>query len=173
MSGFSHAVVIVAVIALIAVRQLSAQRITDERRWWILPGLLLFISVRAADAPDPHHGSLSAILLGAGLLVGLVTGAGWGWTARLWCEADGSAWSRGTTATAFIWTAGLALCVLLAAAGLLLGIHQGMAPVMMTLALMLLARGGVLTWRSRGVQGAPGIATGAGSVLRPAWKDHV
>jgi hypothetical protein len=170
MSGLFHALIVIAVIAFAAVRQLSAQRIADDKRWWILPVILLFISVREADAPRPGHEALSAVILGAGFVVALVTGAGWGWTARLWRGTDSSVWSEGTRATVSVWATGLVLGASLAGAAVLLGIHQDVTSVMMTLALMLFARSGVLTWRAQGVRQSQGAAA-EGTPSRPVLKD--
>ena len=89
MSGLVDALLIIAVVVLVIVRQFRARRITDgqalvdrarrPRSSWrcASPGLL-----------DTHHRRrLSALLLGAELLVGLATGAGWAWTTRMWTEA--------------------------------------------------------------------------------------
>ncbi|MET8326871.1 hypothetical protein [Streptomyces sp. NPDC005181] len=65
--------------------------------------------MREPGLMDTHREALSVAVLGAELLVGLVTGAGWGWTARLWREPDGSLWSKGTEAAVFVWTGGLVL----------------------------------------------------------------
>ncbi|MFJ9679566.1 DUF1453 domain-containing protein [Streptomyces sp. NPDC101194] len=124
MSGPVNILVFVAVVVVVVIRQCSARRITDDKRWWILPGILLVMSLREPGLLDPRHSALSAAILGAELVVGLVTGAGWGWTSRLWREADGSLWSRGTKATVFVWTGGLALRAALYGAAALMGIHQ-------------------------------------------------
>ncbi|MER5893882.1 DUF1453 domain-containing protein [Streptomyces sp. NPDC001876] len=174
MSALFHVLLIAAVVALVVVRQFTAQRIGDDKRWWVLPGILLIISARNDGALDPHHEALSALILGAGIVVGLVTGAGWGWTARLWREPDGSVWSRGTKGTVQVWVGGLTIRAALAGAGVLLGIHQGPAALTMSLAAMLLARGGVLSVRAlrlRAQHGGPAD----GMPLRPAhaaWKGH-
>ncbi|MFD9423334.1 MULTISPECIES: DUF1453 domain-containing protein [unclassified Streptomyces] len=172
MSGLFNVLVIVAVIALVVVRQFSARRIAEDKRWWLLPGVLLVLSVREKGLTDPRHEVLSLVILGAGLLVGLVTGAGWGWTARLWREQDGTLWSRGTGATVFVWTGGVALRAALAGGALLLGIHQGTAALLAALAMTLFARGGVLTWRARQMRPSYGVAA-QGISAQSAWKDRV
>jgi hypothetical protein len=101
MSELFDVLVVGAVVAFVVVRQFSAQRVGDRRRWWVLPVILSVVALRSDGALDPRHETLSAAVLGAGFVVGLVTGAGWGWTTRLWQEADASFWSRGTRATLF------------------------------------------------------------------------
>lgn len=49
MSGLVNILVIGAVIAVVVVRQCSARQISDDRRWWILPGILLVLSLREPD----------------------------------------------------------------------------------------------------------------------------
>lgn len=75
MSGLVNALLIIAVVAVVVVRQCSARRISDDRRWWILPGILLVMSLREPGLMDVHHEALSVVVLGAELTVGLVTGA--------------------------------------------------------------------------------------------------
>ncbi|MGW5274779.1 DUF1453 domain-containing protein [Streptomyces sp. NPDC004044] len=172
MSGLVNALLIIAVVAFVVARQCLARRISDDRRWWILPGILLVMSLREPGLMDPHREALSLVVLGAELAVGLVTGAGWGWTSRLWREPDGSLWSKGTKATVFVWTGGLALRAALYGAAALMGIHQGSAALLTALAVTLLVRGGVLTWRARQVRPAYGGAAD-GLPSRPGWKDRV
>lgn len=78
MSGLVNVLVIVAVIAFVVVRQCSAQQISGDRRWWVLPGVLLVMALREPGLVDPRHEALSVVILGAELAVGLVTGAGFG-----------------------------------------------------------------------------------------------
>ncbi|MCX5428484.1 DUF1453 domain-containing protein [Streptomyces sp. NBC_00257] len=202
MSGLVNVLVIGAVIAVVVFRQCSAQQITDDRRWWVLPGILLVLWLREPGLVDPHHAALSAAVLGAEMVVGLVTGAGWAWTTRLWHEADGSLWSKGTKATAFVWTGGLALRAALYGVAALMGIHQGTAALLAALAVMLAARGGALMWRAGQMRPAYGDSmrgdfmhggsmhggsayggsahgesayggSGDRAMSRPAWKDRV
>ncbi|WP_405692007.1 DUF1453 domain-containing protein [Streptomyces sp. NBC_01185] len=161
MSELFNVLVTAAVVALVVVRQFSAQRVGDRGRWWVLPTVLFLVALRSDGALDPRHETLSAVVLGAGLVVGLFTGAGWGWTARLWQGPDESVWSRGTRATAFVWAGGIALRVSLAVAALLLGIHQGTAALLVSLAAMLFARGGVLAVRARGLREQYGVTAGS------------
>ncbi|MEL5956084.1 DUF1453 domain-containing protein [Streptomyces sp. CLV115] len=202
MSGLVNVLVIGAVIAVVVFRQCSAQQITDDRRWWVLPGILLVLSLREPGLVDPHHAALSAAVLGAEMVVGLVTGAGWAWTTRLWREADSSLWSKGTKATAFVLVGGLALRAALYGAAALMGIHQGTAALLAALAVTLAARGGALMWRAGQMRPAHGGSmrgdfmrgdsthggsayggsvhgespyggSGDGATSRSAWKDRV
>ncbi|MFJ8882046.1 DUF1453 domain-containing protein [Streptomyces sp. NPDC102402] len=160
MSELFDVLVIVAVVALVAARQFSAQRVGDRKRWWVLPVILSIVALRSDGVLDPRHETLSAAMLGAGLVLGLVTGAGWGWTARLWQESDESVWSRGTRATLFVWAGGIALRVALVLAAVVLGIHQGTSALLISLAAMLFARSGVLAVRARSVRERHDAAAG-------------
>ncbi|THA74734.1 DUF1453 family protein [Streptomyces sp. A0642] len=179
MSGPVNVLVIIAVIAVVVVRQCSAQRISGDRRWWVLPGVLLVMALREPGLMDPHHQALSVVVLGAELAVGLVTGAGWAWTTRLWHAEDGTLWSKGTKATVCVWTGGLVLRAALYGLGAALGIHQGGQALMAALAVTLLVRSGALALRVAGMartgpapaeDTSPGPAGGA--LVRP-MKDRV
>lgn len=172
MSGLVNVLVIVAVIALVVVRQCSARQISGDRRWWLLPGILLVMALREPGLVDRHHETLSVAVLGAELVVGLVTGAAWGWTARLWRAEDGSLWSRGTRATVYVWTGGLVLRVALYGVAAALGVHQGSSALMMALAVTLLVRSGVLVRRAAGIPASYGD-TADRAPFRQAWKDRV
>ncbi|MFJ5849407.1 DUF1453 domain-containing protein [Streptomyces sp. NPDC092903] len=172
MSGLFNVLVIVAVIALVVVRQCSARRVSGDRRWWVLPGILLVMALREPGLVDRHHETLSVVVLGTELLVALVTGAAWGWTARLWREEDGSLWSKGTRATVDVWTGGLVLRAALYGAAAALGIHQGSSALMAALAVTLLVRGGVLARRVEEIPASYGD-TADRAPFRQAWKDRV
>lgn len=171
MSGL-NVLVIVAVIALVVVRQCSARQISGDRRWWVLPGVLLVMALREPGLVDPHQETLSVVVLGAELVVGLVTGAAWGWTARLWRAEDGSLWSKGTKATVYVWTGGLVLRVALYGVAAALGVHQGSPAQMMALAATLLLRSGVLALRASEIPASYG-GPADGAPFRQAWKDRV
>ncbi|MGW6205837.1 DUF1453 domain-containing protein [Streptomyces sp. NPDC055089] len=172
MPGLVNVLVIVAVIALVVVRQCSEQRISGDRRWWVLPGVLLVMALREPGLVDPHHEALSVVVLGSELAVGLVTGAGWAWTTRLRRAEDGSLWGKGTRATAYVWCAGLTLRAGLYGLAAALGIHQGAPALMAALAVTLLVRGGILARRAAEIpESCRGSAEGMS--FRPTWKDRV
>ncbi|MGW5772534.1 DUF1453 domain-containing protein [Streptomyces longwoodensis] len=164
MSGLVDALVIVAVAALVIARQMRAVRVDADRRWWLLPGILVVVALREPGLLDAHHHATSAVLLATELLVGLAIGAGWAWTTRLWTEPDGTVWSKSTKASAGVWLVGIAVRVGLFALGTALGVHQGSAALMIALAATLLVRSGVLVQRARWTQGPAGS---------PAYGDEV
>ncbi|MFD9322635.1 DUF1453 domain-containing protein [Streptomyces sp. NPDC060053] len=174
MSGLVNALVIVAVAALVIVRQFRASRIDTDRRWWLLPGILAVIALREPDLLDARHHAQSALLLGAELLVALAMGAAWAWTTRIWVEPDGSVWSKGTRASVGVWGAGIGLRVGLFGVGALLGLHQDSAALMLGLAATLLVRSGILIWRAQSRNRTPVHASAYGDhVPRSPWKERV
>ncbi|MEU1470891.1 DUF1453 domain-containing protein [Streptomyces sp. NPDC005761] len=172
MPGPVNVLVIVVVIALVVVRQCSAQQIPGDRRWWVLPGLLLVMALREPGLVDPRHAALSVVVLGAELVVGLVTGAGWAWTTRLWRTEDGTLWGKGTRATACVWCAGLILRAGLYGLAAAMGIHQGGPSLMTALAATLLVRSAVLTRRASEIP-EPSSGPVEGTACRPVWKERV
>ncbi|GAA3875286.1 hypothetical protein GCM10023084_30360 [Streptomyces lacrimifluminis] len=89
MPGLADALLIVAVVILVVVRQFRTRRMDADRRWWAVPAILTVVALREPGPVDIHHREESIILLAVELLIGLVTGAGWAWTTRVWAEADG------------------------------------------------------------------------------------
>ncbi|MGQ4431089.1 DUF1453 domain-containing protein [Streptomyces sp. SAS_260] len=174
MSGLVNALVIVAVVAVVIVRQFRARQIGTDRRWWLLPVILGVVALREPGLLDAHHHTTSAILLGAELVIGLATGAGWAWTTRVWAESDGSVWSKSTRASGGVWAVGIALRVGLMALGAAVGVHQDSSALMLGLAATLLVRSGVLTWRAQSFTGTAGSAPAYGfGMARPARKERV
>ncbi|MFF7333723.1 DUF1453 domain-containing protein [Streptomyces sp. NPDC008150] len=164
----------VAVVALLLVRQFRARRLGTDRRWWLLPAVLGGAALTGSGLLDGRHRATSAVLLGAELLVAVALGLGWAATTRVWAEADGSVWSRGTGASAAVWGVGIALRVGLYALGSALGVRQDSSAVLLALAVTLLVRAGVLTWRSSTLAPARGAArTYGGPVVPPRWKERV
>ncbi|MFI8433886.1 DUF1453 domain-containing protein [Streptomyces sp. NPDC079020] len=172
MSGLFNVLVIVAVITPVVVRPFPARRVAGDRRWWLLPGVLLVLVAREDGPTDPHHEALSIAVLVSGLLAGPVTGAGRGWTARLRSERDGTLGSAGTRATVFVWSGAVAPRAAPAGAAVLTGIRRGRAAVMAVLSAMLFARGGTLVRWARPMSLPYGVAA-AGISAQPAWKDRV
>ena len=174
MSGLTNVLVIIAVVVLVVARQFKAQQITTDKRWWVVPAVLVLMAVRKPDLLDSHHQALSATLIGLELLVGLAIGAGWAWTSRMWTAQDGTVWSKSTKASGAVWAVGVAIRAGLYAAGAAFGIRQGSAALMLALAATLLVRSGVLVWRAQSVRPAPqGAGAYGDDVPVPSWKDRV
>ncbi|CAM5643645.1 CcdC protein domain-containing protein [Streptomyces fumanus] len=182
MPGLADALVIVAVAGLVIARQFRPSRMNAERRWWIVSAVLGIAALRDPGILGPQHHAAAMGLLATALLLGLVIGAGLAWTTRIWTEADGTVWSRGSKATVAVWIVGIGVRVVLFALGSVLGVHQDASAALLALAGTLLVRSGVLAWRARtsiavaapvtGPVGAPVTAYGD-AMARPAWKEPV
>lgn len=174
MSGLVNALLIVAVVVLVIVRQSRAQVISTDRRWWLVPVVLAVLALREPGTLDVHHRTASVLLLAVELLIGLVTGAGWAWTSRMWREPDGTVWSRGTKASVAVWVLGITLRAGLFGLGVLLGVHQDSSALLLALAGTLLVRSGILLWRAQSVPTAAAPATAYGDAMPwPAGKERV
>ncbi|WP_432143934.1 DUF1453 domain-containing protein [Streptomyces sp. bgisy084] len=153
MSGLLNIVVITAAVALVFVRQFTTHRITSESKtWWLIPVVLAVMAVRQSGFLDPAHHMASAVLLGLEILIGLACGVGWARTTRIWTDADGVVWTKGGWAAAGVWLCGLVLRLGLLGIAAAMGVHQGSAVAMLSVAAMLLARGGATLWRAQTVQ---------------------
>ncbi|MGW2720321.1 DUF1453 domain-containing protein [Streptomyces sp. NPDC001492] len=174
MSGLVNALAIAAVVVLVVVRQFRAQQIGTGRRWWLLPVILAVVALREPGILDAHHRTESVVLLGAELLIGLATGAGWAWTTRIWADPDGTVWSKSTKASVTVWIVGIALRVGLFALGAVFGVHQDSSALLVALAATLLVRSGILVWRAQSVAPADGGGSAYGDfMVRPARKECV
>ncbi|MER5780718.1 DUF1453 domain-containing protein [Streptomyces mobaraensis] len=161
MSGLIDAGVIAAVVVLVVVRQFKPQKVVSgERKWWIAPVALVVVAAREPGMVDAGHRVASVGLLAAGVLVGLTTGAAWAWTTRIWTDETGAVWARGTKAAVGIWAGGLVLRLGLSGIGALIGVHQGTAATLVTVAAMLLARTGIVVLRARRPLPAYGVVAG-------------
>ncbi|MEU6220337.1 DUF1453 domain-containing protein [Streptomyces sp. NPDC047022] len=161
MPGPVNALVIVAVVALVLARQFRTRRVDTDKRWWIVPVVMIVVALRKPGVLDAQHHTASALLLGAELLIGVAMGAGWAWTTRIWAEPDGAVWSKSTKANVAVWGIGIALRVGLLALGAGLGVHQDSSALLLALAVTLLVRSGVLVQRARALP----------STVRPAYGD--
>ncbi|MER7028612.1 MULTISPECIES: DUF1453 domain-containing protein [Streptomyces] len=150
MSGLLNTAVIVVVVAYVFIRQFSARPLRPNgRNVWLVPVILGVMALREPHFLDASHPVASAVLLAAGVLLGLVSGAGWAWTTRMWTDADGTVWTKGGRRTAAVWLCGMVLRLGLGAAGYGWGVHQGTGAMMLSVAAMLLSRSGVTLWRVR------------------------
>ncbi|MEU5599396.1 DUF1453 domain-containing protein [Streptomyces sp. NPDC020298] len=174
MPGLVNALLIVAVVVLVIVRQFRAQAVSTDRRWWLVPVVLAVLALREPGTLDVHHRTVSVLLLAAELLIGLAMGAGWAWTSRMWREPDGVVWSKSTTASVAVWVLGIALRAGLFGLGVLLGVHQDSSALLLALAATLLVRSGILLWRAQSLPAVVAAATAYGDAMpRPAWKERV
>jgi|EndMetStandDraft_5_1072996.scaffolds.fasta_scaffold134391_2 hypothetical protein len=170
MSGLVNALAIAAVVVLVVVRQFRVQQIGAGRRWWLVPVVLAVIALREPGIVDAHHRTESVVLLGAELLIGLATGAGWAWTTRIWAEPDGTVWSKSTKASVTVWIVGIALRVGLFGLGTAIGVHQDSSALLLALAGTLLVRSGILLWRAQSMAPTAGTTSAYGDST--AWSER-
>lgn len=169
MSGPMEILLVGAAAVLVIGRLFRANQV-GQGRWWLLPVVLGFLAFSKHDLVDPHHEGSSVALLVLELVIGLLIGAGWAWTSRVWTESDGTVWSKGTKAAAAVWAGGILVRVALYGVGSALDIRQGSAALMLGLAATFLARGGVLLHRAGLLRSTYGVnATAEGP---SAWKDR-
>ncbi|MGW2743683.1 DUF1453 domain-containing protein [Streptomyces sp. NPDC001450] len=173
MSGLVNVLMIVAVVAVVLVRQFRARAIDTDRRWWLLPVILAVVALREPGILDAHHRAESAVLLAVEVLIGLATGAGWAWTTRIWTASDGVVWSKSTKASVMVWLVGIALRVGVFVLGSAFGVHQDSSALMLGLAGTLLVRAGVLAWRAQSLGSTSRPAPAYGDEMRSAWKERV
>ncbi|MFF7971227.1 DUF1453 domain-containing protein [Streptomyces sp. NPDC007905] len=173
MSGLVNALVIVAVVAVVIVRQFRARALDTDRRWWLLPVILMVVALREPGILDAHHRTESVVLLAVEVLIGLATGAGWAWTTRVWTAPDGVVWTKSTKASVAVWLVGIALRAGVFALGVVSGVHQDSSALMVGLAGTLLVRGGILTWRAQSLGSGSRTAPAYGDDMRSAWKERV
>ncbi|MDH6136057.1 hypothetical protein P3T37_005476 [Kitasatospora sp. MAA4] len=157
MSGLVNIVVIVAVVALVVRRQFRAQKFDTERRFWVLPVVLGGLALRDPHLIDPNHKAAAIALLFASVVLVMAMGTVWGWTVRLWREADGSLWVKGTAATLAAWAGMIVLRFGLYGIGSAMHVHQSTNALLLTVGVLLLIRGVVVNWRARSVDALPGL----------------
>ncbi|MEU2420666.1 DUF1453 domain-containing protein [Streptomyces sp. NPDC007851] len=177
MSGLVNALLIVAVVGVVILRQFRARPVNTGRRWWLVPVILAVVALREPGILDARHRTESALLLGVELLVGLGMGAAWAWTTRIWTEPDGVVWTRSTKAGAMVWVGGLLLRAGLFALGAALGVRQDSSALMLGLAVVLGVRSGILVWRAQSLPGAPSTDRPARAygddMARATWREGV
>ncbi|MET7730806.1 DUF1453 domain-containing protein [Streptomyces sp. NPDC005402] len=174
MSGLVDALLIVLAVVVVIARQFRPSRIAPGRRWWLLPAVLAVVALREPGLVDAHHRLASVTLLTAELLTGLVIGAGWAWTSRIWTEPDGAVWSRSTKASGAVWAVGITLRIGLFALGAAIGVHQNSSALLLALAVTLLVRSGFLVRRAHSLRPAAAPAPAYGEpMVRSTGKERV
>jgi hypothetical protein len=146
----------IAVAVLVIARQFSTRKYAgpgaDTRKMLVLPVVLVVLAVSEKGLVDQSHQAASVGLLIAGVLVEAALACAWGFTTRVWRDADGSVWGKGTPAAIGIWVVMVAARVGLYALGAAMGVHSGTGAVLISLAALLLVRNGVVMWRARALE---------------------
>ncbi|WP_377269057.1 DUF1453 domain-containing protein [Peterkaempfera sp. SMS 1(5)a] len=149
MSGSVTDVLIpLAAVVLVLVRQFRARRVGDDRKIWLIPLVLAVLAFRDPHLIDPAHRAAALLLLGAELLVAAGSGCAWAWTTRIWRDADGSVWAKGTWVSFAAWIGMVVVRIGLFGLGSALGVHQSSNGLLLSVAAMLLVRGAVVAWRA-------------------------
>jgi heme/copper-type cytochrome/quinol oxidase subunit 2 len=154
MSGLINVLLILALVALVLLRQARPRRVPEGPRRLLLPVVALLLVAHEwagsdlSGLVDPHHQVASTLLLATQLVIGLGTGVAWGMTTRVWQDESGTVWSRNTRVTAAVWAGSIALRVALALVGAAMGLQQGVWAVVLALGVALVVRGGVIAWRA-------------------------
>ncbi|AUY49584.1 DUF1453 family protein [Streptomyces sp. CB01881] len=154
MTGLVNILVVIAVMALVIGRQMQARRLETERRFWLLPLILVVVALRDPQMIDRAHQGAAVALLAVSLLLVLAMGSVWGWTIQLWQDEDGAVWARGTQATAAAWAGMLAIRLGLFGVGAALHVRQSGSALLLGLAVLLLVRTLVVNWRARHLEPA-------------------
>ncbi|MEV6972793.1 DUF1453 domain-containing protein [Kitasatospora sp. NPDC093806] len=152
MSALVNVVLVVLVMAVVLRRQMRAQRMDGDRRFWVLPLVLGAIALRDPELIDRQDTGWSVCLLAVGLVAVLAMGSVWGWTVRIWREADGALWAKGTKATLAAWGGMIAIRIGLYETGVALHLHQSTSTLLLGLAVLLLTRWLVVNWRARALE---------------------
>ncbi|WP_328954878.1 DUF1453 domain-containing protein [Kitasatospora purpeofusca] len=143
------AALVVVVMVLVLRRQMRPRRLDTDRRFWLLPLVLGAVALKDPQLIDRRDTAWSVVLLGCGMLAVLAAGSVWGWTVRLWREADGALWSQGTRATLAAWGGMIAIRFGLFGLGAAMHLRQSSSALLLSLAVLLLVRSLVVHWRAR------------------------
>ncbi|WP_327074256.1 DUF1453 domain-containing protein [Kitasatospora purpeofusca] len=143
------AALVVVVMVLVLRRQMRPRLLDTDRRFWLLPLVLAVVALRDPQLIDRRDTVWSVVLLGCGTVAVLAAGSVWGWTVRLWRDADGALWSWGTRATLAAWGGTVAVRAGLFGLGAALHLRQSSSALLLSLAVLLLVRSLVVHWRAR------------------------
>ena len=162
MNSTANIALAVVVVVLVVARQFKARKVSaDGPRMLILPAVLAFLALKEGHLVDPAHKDAAVALLVVSIVVEVGMGFAWGFTTRIWRDASGTAWFKGTAATGFAWVGMIAVRVLLYVVAGAMGIATGEGAILLGLAAVLLVRKAVVTWRAREVAPSYGV-TAAG-----------
>lgn len=150
MNSTANVALAVVVVVYIVARQFRARQVNgDTRRMLVIPAVLAVVALRQPDLLDHAHRTTSAALLIIGVLLEVAMGFAWGFTTRIWRDASGTVWAKGTAATAFAWVGMIIARLGLYAVGRAMGVSAGEGALLLSLAAVLLVRTAVVTWRAR------------------------
>ncbi|MHA6763258.1 DUF1453 domain-containing protein [Streptacidiphilus sp. PAMC 29251] len=159
MNSTANVALVVVVVVYVVARQFKARRVSEDgRKMLIVPALLAVLAFKNGNLVDPAHKDAAAALLVVSIVLEVGMGFAWGFTTRIWRDASGAVWYKGTKATGFAWTGMILVRVLLYVVAGGLGIATGQGALLLSLAAVLLVRKAVVTWRAREVGPSYGVA---------------
>jgi hypothetical protein len=148
----------VVVVIYIVARQFRPRKVNgDTRRMLVIPAVLAFLALREPNLLDHAHRTTSAALLVIGVVLEVGMGFAWGFTTRIWRDASGAVWAKGTMATGFAWIGMIIARGALYAVGSAMGVATGEGALLLSLAAVLLVRTAVVTWRARELTPSYGV----------------
>jgi hypothetical protein len=148
----------VVVVVFVVARQFRARQITsDSRRMLVIPAILAVLAFNDHGLVDHAHRSASVALLVVSILLEVAMGFAWGFTTRVWRDASGAVWAKGTAATGFAWVGMIVARIALYAIGSAMGVAQGQGVLLLSLAAVLLVRTAVVSWRAREMEPSYGV----------------
>ena len=158
MGSTANVALAVVVVVFVVARQFRARQITgDSRRMLVVPAVLAVLAVRDHNLIDHAHRSSSVALLVVSILLEVAMGFAWGFTTRVWRDASGTVWAKGTLATGFAWGGMIIARIALYAIGSAMGVAQGEGVLLLSLAAVLLVRTAVVSWRARDMEPSYGV----------------
>ncbi|WP_042393899.1 DUF1453 family protein [Streptacidiphilus carbonis] len=158
MQSASDIALAVVVVILVVARQFRARQITgDSRRMLVVPAVLAVLAFRDHNLIDHAHRSASVALLVVSILLEVAMGFAWGFTTRVWQDASGAVWAKGTAATGFAWVGMIIARIGLYAIGSAMGVAAGQGVLLLSLAAVLLVRTAVVSWRAREMSPSYGV----------------
>ncbi|MFF0578102.1 hypothetical protein [Streptosporangium saharense] len=147
------------VLALVVYRQMRTR--PARSRGLLVFGLVLTVAgVYGGGLFDMGFSVLGVAVVAVEVAMALAFGALRAWTVRVWRDADGVAWSRGTGWTLLAWLVSFAARLALFAAGGALGLAYRPAAALVFAGLTVAAQAVLVARRGR-------VLPGAGAV--PAW----
>jgi predicted neutral ceramidase superfamily lipid hydrolase len=158
MNSTANVALVIVVVIYVVARQFRPRQIGgDVRRMLVIPAVLAFLAFKDGHLLDPAHQATSGTLLVVSILLEVGMGFAWGFSTRIWRDAAGTVWYKGTRTTAFAWIGMLLVRGLLYAVGSALGVATGESALLLSVAAVLLVRTAVVTWRAREIGPSYGV----------------
>lgn len=149
------ALLILLLVAFVIYRQFRT-RPANKPLVLIIGGALFVGGIASGGVVDPLNPTLSVALFGVEALVAVALGAWRAATVRMWLDASGMAWAKGTSWTLVAWLASIAVRVGLYLAGQALGLPPSTGGVLVFVGLTIGVQGYLVASRGRTLARANG-----------------